>query len=96
MLVSKDTSWVAWHLGHNFWQNILHKRNLNATFPCHVVLHGSHVATRSGIFVVLSQVMESTNRGMEVLWGTRLSDGQQCVVKTRQKAFQCLFDSRSV
>ena len=49
------------------------------------------------VFVVLStQVMESTNRGMEVLWGTRLSDGQQCVVKTRQKAFQCLFDSRSV
>lgn len=30
-------------------------------------------------------VMESTNRGMEVLWGTRLSDGKQCVVKTRQK-----------
>lgn len=37
--------------------------------------------------VIQCQVMESTNRGMEVLWGTRLSDGQQCVVKTRQKAW---------
>ena len=30
--------------------------------------------------------MESTNRGMEVLWATRLADGKECVVKTRQKA----------
>ena len=29
--------------------------------------------------------MDSTNRGMEVVWGTRISDGRQCVVKTRQK-----------
>jgi len=29
--------------------------------------------------------MESTNRGMEVLFATRLSDGKECVVKTRQK-----------
>lgn len=39
VLVSKDTSWVAWHLGHNFWQKILRRRNVNATFLCHVVLH---------------------------------------------------------
>ncbi|CAJ1342310.1 unnamed protein product [Effrenium voratum] len=30
-------------------------------------------------------VMDSTNRGMEVRWATRLADGHECVVKTRQK-----------
>lgn len=32
------------------------------------------------------QVMESTNSGMQVLFATRLSDGKECVVKTREKA----------
>jgi len=32
-----------------------------------------------------SMVMESTNKGMDVLFATRLSDGLQCVVKTRKK-----------
>lgn len=32
------------------------------------------------------QVMESTNTGMDVIFATRLKDGQRCVVKTRKRS----------
>lgn len=56
-------------------QKVQHKQKIQATSE-------ADVARR---YKLGGMVMESTNRGMEVLWGTRLSDGQQCVVKTRQK-----------
>ena len=46
-----------------------------------------HLPVVGGHLIEL-QVMESTNRGMEVLWATRLTDGKECVVKTRQKALK--------
>jgi len=44
-----------------------------------------------------SMVMESTNKGMEVVWATRLSDQLQCVVKVRKKgeSFKSASDERT-
>eukprot|EP00438_Fugacium_kawagutii_P032224 Skav231684 [mRNA] locus=scaffold597:911419:924323:+ [translate_table: standard] len=56
-------------------QKVQHKQKIQSTTE-------EDVAKR---YKLGGMVMESTNRGMEVVWGTRLSDGRQCVVKTRQK-----------
>eukprot|EP00930_Biecheleria_cincta_P022799 TRINITY_DN16584_c0_g1_i1.p1 TRINITY_DN16584_c0_g1~~TRINITY_DN16584_c0_g1_i1.p1 ORF type:complete len:348 (-),score=68.08 TRINITY_DN16584_c0_g1_i1:198-1241(-) len=42
-------------------------------------------------------VMESTNKGMEVVWATRLADQRQCVVKVRKKneSFKSASDERT-
>lgn len=42
-------------------------------------------------------VMESTNKGMEVVWATRLADKLQCVIKVRKKgeSFKSASDERT-
>lgn len=42
-------------------------------------------------------VMESTNKGMEVVWATRLADQLQCVIKVRKKgeSFKSASDERT-
>jgi len=44
-----------------------------------------------------SMVMESTNKGMEVVWATRLADKLQCVIKVRKKSesFKSSSDERT-
>jgi len=39
----------------------------------------------SGIYDIGGQVMDSTHAGVQVLFGTRLSDGMEVVVKTRER-----------